>query len=48
LQGIARLALVEHEGDARVGERMFLVCTARREINSNGAPSAAVATLTSE
>src|SRR5258708_5958293 len=34
--------------EARLSERMFLVWTARREISSSGAPSAAVATFTSE
>jgi hypothetical protein len=44
---LQRIALtIDHERHARVGENV-LVCTARREI-SNGAPSTAVATLTSE
>ena len=34
--------------ETRGSARMFLVCTARREIRRSGAPSAAVATLTSE
>jgi len=38
---------VEHEGDPR-SARMFLVCTASREISSSGEPSASLATLTNE